>query len=654
MKPLLVLVIVIAAIGALLFAVMNLGGNGKVKPIDTPPIVQSTTADPVKGTQTLTESARPERIVETPKVKPADGLPQGSQLQFDNKLTGVVLNAKNEPVGGAEIVLTTESPFANDPRPDEANEPRTRTGDDGRYSFLGVRPAANYILRVSHPQYAQKRETGMPIAESGPVEQPPIVLTAGGSLSGFINDESGNHLADATLHLDGENYLTLNADVPPDRLTTTTNKEGWYSFVNVPGGQRTVSVAAPGYGKIQVGGFAFAKDEQYTRDFVLKLAEMISGRVMGPNNEPVVDGTVVGVAVSHTQQSGMVTTKTDAKGEFLLENLVPGDYNIIANAKGWRMVQGRNNTRVKTNTSNLVIEMMKEASISGIVIDGASGAPVTNFGVRLRFFYGVDQPTSATSAEFMPITNDKGEFTIDTPGPSDYVVEATAPGFAPSHSTNLSITPGKSFTNVVVKLGRGGSIQGRVVDTDGKPVARARIVTQDNTWVDDEFTKALGMQFPTNSTTVEVRSDDAGRFTLTGLKPELYQLVITATGFTTFSQNNFRVSEAGVTQVGDLKLLRGGTVRGTLFDASGKPISGGTIRLRAIEGVVYVNMSTKTGADGKFALQNCPAGRFQLTGIRVSGSSGNPFEEMMDAGGSQMNVIVAEGDTTTQDLRLQE
>jgi hypothetical protein len=83
-------------------------------------------------------------------------------------------------------------------------------------------------------------------------------------------------------------------------------------------------------------------------------------------------------------------------------------------------------------------------------------------------------------------------------------------------------------------------------------------------------------------------------------------------------------------------------------------VSGGTIRLRAIDGVQYVNLSTKTGADGKFTIANCPAGRFQLSGIRTGAVTANPFEELMDQNTSQTNVIVAEGDTTTQDLRLQE
>jgi hypothetical protein len=135
--------------------------------------------------------------------------------------------------------------FLNDPRPDPANEPRTRTNEEGRYSFLGVRPGTTYILVVTHPQYASRRETSMPVAESGPVENPPIILTAGGGLSGYVVDESGNHIADATLSLDGENYLSINNEIPPDRLVTTTNKDGWYSFINVPAGQRTVGVRRP-------------------------------------------------------------------------------------------------------------------------------------------------------------------------------------------------------------------------------------------------------------------------------------------------------------------------------------------------------------------------------------------------------------------------
>lgn len=660
MKPLVVLLLVLAAIAALLFAVMNVGGN-KPKPVEPVKVEQpAVSKDPGSKTPTdLAPVAQGGRETPAGAKKPSNGLPTPAAIHFDNKLTGTVVNGQNEPVGGAEVRLTTylteELPFIDVPQPDPRNEPTVMTDADGRYAFLAVEPRSSYGIVVSHPQYARTRVSSKPIGESGTVEQAPIVIGKGGTLSGYVFDEAHNIITDATLFLDGESYITINNTVPPDRLTTTTNKEGWYSFVNVPAGQRMAVVTAPGYGKIQVGGFVFSKDEQYQRDFTLKLGEMISGRVLGPNNTPVVDANVIAVAVSHTQQSGMVTVKTDAKGEFLMENLVPGDYNVIANAKGWRMVPGRTNSRVRTNTSNVVIEMMKEASVCGVVLDGTTGAPVTSFGVRLRHYNGADNPTSAASADFQPVTNEKGEFCVETPGPADYVVEAVAPGFAPTSSASVTVQFGKSVSNVIVRLGRGGSIQGRVIDPDGKPVARARVMTQDNTWTDDEFTHAIGFQFPTNATTVDVRTDSDGRFTCSGLNPAVYQLVVTAPGFTTFSKNNFRVSEGVVTPAGDLRMARGGTVRGTLFDAAGKPVGNGTIRLRAIDGVQYVNMSTKTGGDGKFVLENCPPGRFSLTGMRAPvAAENNPFAALLDQNGSQMNVIVAEGDVTTQDLRLQD
>ncbi|MBL8859957.1 MAG: carboxypeptidase regulatory-like domain-containing protein [Planctomycetes bacterium] len=656
MKPALVLILVLAAIGALFFTLSR--KSDKPQPVELPPISSPETPTDPKTATNLTQPVKAvDRTVQNTKPVTPGAVGQANPIHFDNKVTGLIKNDKNEPISGAEVTLTKfqtgELMFLNDPRPDPLSEPRVLSDSDGRYTFLGIEPRTTYGIIVTHPNYAQARENSMPIGESGTVEQAPIILTSGGTLSGYVSDEAGNRITDATLHLDGENYLQI-GDAPPDRLTTTTNKEGWYAFANVPSGPRTVGVSAPGYGKIQVGGFVFNKQEMYARDFTLKISEMISGRVIGSNNEPVPDANVIAVAVSHAQQSGPMQVKTNAKGEFLMENLVPGDYNVIANCAGWRMVQGRNNTRIKSNTANVVIEMMKEASVCGVVIDGGTGAPVTNFAVRLRFWYGEGNPTAAHSAELMQVTNDKGEFCIQSSGPSDYVVEASAPGFAPSLSPNFTVQLGQPVNGIVVKLGRGGSITGRVVDPDGKPVARARVMTQDNTWTDDEFTRAIGPQFPTNATTVEVRTDDAGRFVCSGLNPEIYQLVITADGFTPFNRTGLRVTEGGVMQAGDLKMLRGGSVRGTLFDASGKPVSGGTIRLRAIDGIQYVNMATKTGGDGKFVLSNAPAGRYQLSGMRANRAAGNPFEELIDSNGSQMNVIVAEGDVTTQDLRLQD
>lgn len=652
MRPLVILLVVLAAIGALLFAVLNLGHGPAPAPVDAP----IKTEQPVKPppTEPLTAKDPTARTAPTPVPNTvANGGP--SDMQFDNRITGLVKNTLGAVVVGAEVTLSTYGTedmfFINDPRPDPAKEPKARTDSDGRYTFLGIEPRAKYALIVTHPQYAMKKELSMPIGESGVIEQAPIILAAGATLSGYVKDEAGNLIPDATLNLDGEEWLGF-VDPAPDRLTTHTNNEGWFSFVNIAPGRRSVGIAAPGYGKIQVGGMAFQKEEQYSRDFTLKIAAMICGRVVTEGDKGVPNATVIAIAVSNTQQTGRDQVLTNDKGEFCFEKLVPGDYNLIASAKGWRSLPGRNN-RVSSNTSNLIIEMMKEGSVCGTVIDGASGQPVGNFTVRMRFSYGEQQATAPVSEEVLPVVNAKGEFCIEGVAPSDYVVEASAPGYSPSFSSTFTVLLGKSVKDIVVKLNRGGSITGRILDNEGKPIARARVVTHDNTWTDDLFTQAIGISMPTNATTVEARTDDAGRFTCTGLTPETYQIVITANGFAGTSRNNLRVGDAGVAQAGDIKLGRGGMLKGTLFDEAGAPISGGTITLKSTDGVMPQEQTTKSGADGKFVFSNRHPGRYLLSGMRAAGGQMNPFEQLAQSSASQVNVVVGEGEVTTQDLRLQ-
>jgi hypothetical protein len=300
----------------------------------------------------------------------------------------------------------------------------------------------------------------------------------------------------------------------------------------------------------------------------------------------------------------------------------------------------------------LIIEMRKKAMVCGTVLDGTTGQPVTSFSVRLRLWQGEGTPTQKVTEEVTPVDNAQGEFCIDDVSPSDYVVEAQAPGFAPSFSSNFTVTESQELKGIVVKLGRGGAITGRVVDPDGKPIARARVVTHENDWTDDELTRAFGWDYPTNATMVDVRTDDAGKFTCSGLTPETYQLVVTANGYTQLSRKDLRVGESGAVDAGDIKLAHGGTVRGTFYDAAGKPLVGGTVNLRVSEGEVPANYTTRTTEGGKFYFGNVMPGRYQLSGMRSSGVSANPFEEMNDATTSQQKLIVAEGDTNTVDLRL--
>ena len=71
-----------------------------------------------------------------------------------------------------------------------------------------------------------------------------------------------------------------------------------------------------------------------------------------------------------------------------------------------------------------------------------------------------------------------------------------------------------------------GQIQGTVVDTTGSNIPGATITVTD----------------PSKGTTVTVTSNDAGEFTVDHLVPDLYNIKVTAKGFTTYAQNDLRIS----------------------------------------------------------------------------------------------------------------
>jgi len=657
MRPLLVLVLVLAAIGALLFAVFGIDSGGKAPDIAPPVAVKP--ADGQKAPVSLEGglAKSPDRAPSEPRTNDRSVAGGSNAVALDNRLSGLVRNPQGAPVAGAEVILSTlnasEMFFVNDPLPDPASEPRARTNAEGRYEFAGIQPRNRYTLILSHPDYSRKEEPTVPINESGGADMPPITMTPGASLSGRVRNEAGDFVQGTTLHLEGFAYQGLGI-VAPDRISTSTDAEGGFKFKNVPSGQRYLQATAPGYATVQVLNLAFEKEETVVRDITLKVAEGICGRIVGPDNVGIPDALVIAIGVSSLNQTGRAQTTTNEKGEFCLDALASGDYNLIANAKGWRMVNRGGGNRVATNTSNHVVEMLREATVSGRVTEIGTGSPVTNFTVRMRVFYGAGTPSAPYNEETYPQQHPNGEFTIPGVPPGDFVVEAWASGLAPGFSRNFTVETGQPISGVLIQLGRGGTISGRIVDSQGKPVGRAKISTHDNEWSDDEFTRAIGITYPTNATAAEARSGDDGRFTISGLTPDVYQIQVIAAGYTGFMRRDLRVAEGADNAIGDLKLGRGGVLRGTLYDASGKALVGGTVELRGADGDVPRQYQTRTSGDGKYQIANVMPGNYVLTAMRPGGAEANPFAQAGDARNSETRVRVDEGGTTTQDLHLAE
>lgn len=654
MKPIVVLLLILVAAAALVFGLFVIGKDSTTPTIDeNPPQVSET-----QPTQPNTPVERP--LENGARVAGVEEQTEASRVVSDptayvysNELRVQVLTPEGRPLRDAEVTLTTVSSndlfFADDSRAPFQVGPQ-RTDKEGRTSFVGIQPRRKYTLVAVHPEYARAEQDTVPVDQDGIVEEPPIVMREGSKLQGYVKDEQGNPVPSAVLVLEGMLYQASQF-AAPDRMESKSNADGFYVFNNVARGGRTLSVSAAGYGRKIVHGIAFEKDEAQNVDVLLRAAQMLCGRVVGPNNTPLLGAKVIAIGINNTMQTARDDVLTNERGEFCFESLSPGEYNIVANLRGYRFTA---KNRVPTNTSDTVLEGQREASICGQVVDAATGQPVGDFTAQIRHYSDANTPTYPGNIK-QSFKESRGEFCLEGVQQGEYVVEAWAPGYAPSRSQNFVVTQGKDVKGISVRLNRGGTISGRVVDPDGRGIAKARLMTRPNDWADDAFFSSIEDMLPSHVTQVEVRAGSDGSFTLPNLSGDTYQVIVEAIGFTRANKLNIVVQDGMEARIGDIVLPRGGSVTGMVLDGSGKGVAGAIVTLSPADTQILPGQyTTKTAADGRYSMRSVPAGRFFVRANRGSSVDVNPLEELQIARDSERQIVVAEGQETRLDLTIQQ
>jgi len=655
MKPIAVLLLVLVAVAALIFGLVTFGGAGTRNPGD--PVIPDATASTAKQPGKPAEIDKgPDRTVRTEgKV---ESVPDRTQIGSDvyaNELRVQVVDSEKRPIPEVEVTLTTlrsDDLFAGLDTTREAYQlGPLRTGPDGRVSFVGIEPShPSYTLVCIHPDYARKESPTVPIGAEGVIEEPPIELAAGATLQGWVKDEQQGPIAGAKLVLEGLEARVQDSRAP-DRLETVTDAAGNYTIKNIPRGPgRNLTITAAGFGHLVITtGLNFPDLTPRTRNFTLKVAEMISGRVVGVGNQGLAKAKVMAVCATSTQETGRGDALTDQNGDFRFESLEPGDYSVYTTLKGWRF-QPVN--RIRSNTANLVIEGMRLATVCGQVVDGAGGAPIQQFSMQLRVYADPSSPTTPIPETKASTFDASGNFCFEGVENGNYVVEAWAPGYAPTRSQNFTVSNDRNVEHVAVRLTHGGSISGRLVDPEKRPLQKALVRTKPPDWTDDDFSRMMEDQYPFNGTMTETRTGADGSFVLKNLSPDQYQIVIEGASFPSWAKAEIAVAEDADTNLGDLTMARGGTLVGTVFDSTGKGVPGAGVMLYASDDPQPHEYQAKTGADGKFTLRHVAHGRYLVRPTPPASASTNPLEEMRIGNDAERQLVIVDDQETKIDLTL--
>ena len=185
MRPLLVLILVLAALAALVFGVLSFLKEPPAQPAAAPtaasaPADASQAKQPA-GLEKAPAAAHIDRTIDPGKVDDPSvrSSVNASAWVYDNELTGSVLNPQSQPLSGAQVSLSTayELIFAGDPI-DTSQDQTVRTDSNGRFSFRNIEPRSKYKLTVKNKDYTLKEVTSVPVGESGPSRDKSAALRA--------------------------------------------------------------------------------------------------------------------------------------------------------------------------------------------------------------------------------------------------------------------------------------------------------------------------------------------------------------------------------------------------------------------------------------------------------------------------------------------
>lgn len=310
-----------------------------------------------------------------------------------------------------------------------------------------------------------------------------------------------------------------------------------------------------------------------------------------------------------------VYATSDARGTFRIDGLAPGSYQLEASAPGHAKLV-RRGVPVPAPRP-LVVELTRAGTLEGFVLD-AEGRPAA--GAEVQVSGRVPQTVT---------TGEGGGFSVEVEAGA-HGVSARRGAEAGSVDKPVLVAVGQTVRDLRVRLGAGAGLEGRVVArAGGAPVAGASVeVSPANVEGDSGLAK----------------TDALGAFTVGGLAPGSYDVVVNAPGFSQTVRRGLTVS-AGERFPVEIQLAGTGAVAGVVRDAAGGPVEGVLVRggNRWGGGLGATPAEARTDAQGHYLLGGLTPGRTQISAKREG-----------VALSVNQQVDVAEGTTVQVDFTLEE
>ena len=394
--------------------------------------------------------------------------------EIPGTITGTVTSARDgSPIMGVTVTDGTRT---------------TATDAAGTYTITNVPPGSYHVTASKSGYYSSSLAA--------------TVLSGTATVANFsLSEIPGAITGSVTSARYGS--AIVGAIVTDGTRTTTTDATGKYTIANVPPGSYQVTASKSGYYSASLtvtvvsGGSAVAN---------LSLSE-IPGTITGTVTSARYGSAIAGAIVT----DGTRTTTTDAAGKYIITNVPPGTYQVVASKSGY--YSSSLTATVLSGTASVANFSLSQipGSITGSVTSAKDGSAVAGATVS-------DGTRAAT-------TDATGQYTIGNVPPGTYQVTASKSGYYGSSLTATVVSGGNAVANFPLSEVP-GVITGMVTSAkDGSPVAGATVTDGTRT----------------------VSTDATGAYTIGSVPPGSYQV--------TASKSDYESTTSAVTVVAEATVV---------------------------------------------------------------------------------------------------
>lgn len=319
------------------------------------------------------------------------------------------------------------------------------------------------------------------------------------------------------------------------------------------------------------------------------------------------------------------TAKTNKDGTFRFPAVVPGaGYELHGSLDPYAPIAITGidlEPKARHDVGTLWLEVPVDMPVEVISLTGAPlpGATVSVFATTRQSLppssgWGAERDARILSLTSDPnptgtaVTGSDGQGVVKGLLPGTYRVSAKAEGWSQQSRAGIVLAPDAAANVVRLVLGPGHKLVGSVLDEHGKPVIAAQVIgVRGDSWnvgVDKWMAP----------------SGEDGAYELAGLPAGRMTVYLAREGKPLLQMGSFGIPE---TERFDIRLRPGGTMRGTVTDEEGAPVKEAEIRT-SIQ-AMWSPMSTKTDEEGKYVLEDVPAG--PLAYFRVIAEGYMPFPD---------------------------